>query len=865
MVSDPWAVDSRSLFRPPMPDRPKILHDYSWSPGEGETTIALREWLSELRVNVATNDVVQGMQICWASKAPVQHVRDNGDLAKWLLTRMVVEAVRLRLQARRRADAVSCAFHVYDSFREGAEITTLTVTAEPSRWQEAFQEVLQEVRAISLHGLAEDEADRALHLAGARVEETARLQPEAFIGTLHGHEVAGTSREIVEAAIASARCGHYFARARDFHAALSSATKRVVLSDVNTKARQMLSYLGGHAEPRGTIVVSCPSFLSDERTGKRVPLQPPAVEEIHAALRGVQDLTAEEACERHVPVPASLLGSGVAAGPVPPIERSASAGGIVSALRLANGLNVRILVRPGTSDSPIKGVLRLSAPGGNAAEASLARGGGGSLEAGLKVLASCGAGEWTREQIQMFQQLHSVKPELEACEDAAEVRAEFVPTPSSCQAALEWLHSILREPQMDLEAFAQAQLRMKGEVRAREKSLEDQALHVLKSQMYPYDAWLTDLSTQDVNSLTLGKARSMVQHHFGRLDRLSLEIIATTAAAGSGSAGTAFSGFGGGLSHDEGGSEATLGQSTSENDHSAVEDLCRQIEEAVCQVMGALPPAAAAAGDVPVASAPRPPSMASLGSEVRIHIPDADQRALGLVGGGAPSYWGRGDDTWCEEVSGEGFAWSSKHPLYPAQAMELAAEMLNARLLGRVRDQLSLTYSTQVTLRMHDRIDAGSFVCKVFSTPERVAAATAAAADVMRSPGFLPFREVEAEAAKKSLALRALQNQREPRYWLDKIRPLPSAAQGGAMFADASPAARVAQEQDVLESLTAQDAQTAWKALSGLSDPFIVLATAGPPGVQSFLPAGPVVQRKPKPAPAPPATSGGGVAMDFLD
>ncbi|CAK9086725.1 unnamed protein product [Durusdinium trenchii] len=91
---------------------------------------------------------------------------------------------------------------------------------EPSRWQDRCEEVLQEVLTITRHGIAEEELALAKRMCLDRVAEAAASQPWSFMGTLYGYDAAGTSREIVEALIASTPTGHLLTSATRFHEAL---------------------------------------------------------------------------------------------------------------------------------------------------------------------------------------------------------------------------------------------------------------------------------------------------------------------------------------------------------------------------------------------------------------------------------------------------------------------------------------------------------------------------------------------------------------------------------------------------------------------------------------------------------------------
>lgn len=853
----PWDLDASSLSRPPMLSRPMVLHDYvvSQSTEAGEVP-ALRAWSSDLKVSVASSELVQGLQLCWAAKSPLRGVSSQADLLRWLCTRLVVEAIRLRLQTRWCSGAVPCNFHVYDSYREGVALTTFTVLAEPMRWQETCQEALQEVLAVARYGVDEDELDLIMKLTLGKVDETARAQPGALMGTLSGYDAATTSRDVVEAMINSSPYGHVLTNARAFSTALHLASAQIDLKMFNAATKEVLGHFGSLGIACGTVVVSAPAAMTEEFTGRKIPFPAPSTDDVERTLRKVVELSEAEVRAKKIAVPQALLQSSAA---VAPLERRELPGGVLS-LRLANGLRVRLLVHE-ASPEVVQSGMRLRAPGGRAQDASA--GSHGAIDVGLRVLETAGAGEWSREQVQLYKKVHSVTSEFTAAPDVSELNLSFTPSNRSCRAALEWLHWLLRSPEMSLQSFTEAQLRMKGKAHACEKSLEAKAMQVLKQTMYPNDPWLWDTTLEQLNSLTLGQAKRATQAQLGSLSFLELDIATSVSPS------ISTSSFGAGLSHEEeGDGEAAVQQqhglvTGAAGPDAAFAEFRQMLEREVCSTLGALSGSSSRLVDVcPM------PRMARQGCELRVHVPDADERAMVILAGGAPGYWGQGDPMWQEamdaritfsDAPSRSSLWAQKckaNPLYASAAMGLMVECMNTRLLGRIRDQLSLTYSCDLEITMYDGFPAGFFVCKLFAAPSRLANAAVAALEVLRSPERYPFMDREVEVSKSVFADRERRDRREERYWLDKLRPLPSGECG---------AARVAEEHRVLEAISTDDVQSAWGALVGLEDPFVVLTTSGHPGVASMLPHEPVVDRYPRPSSTPATTAITSAGLDLLD
>eukprot|EP00931_Biecheleriopsis_adriatica_P087119 TRINITY_DN6162_c0_g2_i1.p1 TRINITY_DN6162_c0_g2~~TRINITY_DN6162_c0_g2_i1.p1 ORF type:complete len:1173 (+),score=264.06 TRINITY_DN6162_c0_g2_i1:464-3520(+) len=851
-AADPWEFDATSLYRPTLQGRPSLLHDYVKADSDTTDEVpGLQSWNNDLKVSVATNELMQGMQVSWAAKQPLVAAGTSEDLAPWLCRRLVTEAVKLRLSARWRSGSIPCNLHSYDSNREGVTLTTLSVRAEPARWQDTCEEVLQEVLAISRHGLAQEELELAKRMYLDRVAESASAQPWALMGSLYGHEPAGTSREVADALIASTPCGFLLTDAASFSTALRTASEKIDLEWLNTTTKSMLGHFGPGGDPRGVVVVSCPATVAD-LTGQKVPFTNPEASEVDTVLRNVKELDAEDVASRVVSAPVNMAPA-VGAEIPQLLERQApTSSKDVATLRLANGLLVRLLVMPAGS-SPARGGMRLTVPGGRASDAREGR--PGASEAMLMALDACGVGKWSQEETQIYRVLNSVQSELRAGTDALELNVHFTPSPSSSRAALEWLHWVLLDPKLDLQGFTDAQLRMKGNTQLRDKTLHERAKQELLENMYPSQPWLAETPMQSINQLTLGQAKRAAQSQLGSFSSLELDIAVMVSSRTGGD--------GGGLMHEEEFEDAAQDNAADvEQEDEVVAEVRRNLENEVCRCLSSLP-----AG--PGTQTQRPaPSASTRGCERRVHMLDNEARALVLIGGSAPGYWGRGDETWQRTAKFKSFSWGSRatHPLYPARVTEFMVECLNTRLLGRLRDQLSLTYNCDMELFMFEGFDAGHFICKVFTFPETQQRAAQAAVEVLKSPEWLPFTDREVEASKKVMAYREGKALREDRdYWLGRVRPLQD-ANGNRLL----PGDRFEEEAKLLESFTADDVQHAWRALGGLDDPWVVMATSGPPQVAQVLTPGPVVPRSAVPeavaaaeAAAPPRPAGGG--QIFLD
>eukprot|EP00434_Breviolum_minutum_P001703 symbB.v1.2.001511.t1/scaffold82.1/size400680/21 len=63
-IGDPWQYDANSLLRPVVEGRPEILHRFVQAAEvPGDSVPSWKEWRDDLKISVATNDLMQGMQV----------------------------------------------------------------------------------------------------------------------------------------------------------------------------------------------------------------------------------------------------------------------------------------------------------------------------------------------------------------------------------------------------------------------------------------------------------------------------------------------------------------------------------------------------------------------------------------------------------------------------------------------------------------------------------------------------------------------------------------------------------------------------------------------------------------------------------
>ncbi|CAE7843449.1 BOL3 [Symbiodinium microadriaticum] len=246
----------------------------------------------------------------------------------------------------------------------------------------------------------------------------------------------------------------------------------------------------------------------------------------------------------------------------------------------------------------------------------------GASRAMLHALDNCAVGEWSQEEVQLFRALNSVQTDFKAGTDALELDVFFPPTAASCRAALEWLHWALKEPQFNLQGFADAQLRMKGDTTFREKSLEGASRQALLERMYPSHRWLDEAAMLQVNQLTLGLMKKAAQEQLGSVAGLELDLVVCIPSHASAASG---------LMHEESFEEASDAPVEEEE---AIAEMRKMLEREAVRII---------VGVEGLSCEPRAQSdeTASCEALTKVHLPDKEARAMVMVGGTAPGYWGR--------------------------------------------------------------------------------------------------------------------------------------------------------------------------------------------------------------------------------
>jgi len=503
-----------------------------------------------------------------------------------------------------------------------------------------------------------------------------------------------------------------------------------------------------------------------------------------------------------------LDGSAPPAGWVPPAPDAASG---VAQRRLSNG--VRVNWRR-SENEPQGAVLRLVAPGGRAAEATP-----GAVALGARALSEAGtAGDWPREQVELFCVSRLVNCTLEADEEFLALDCHCAVNENGLRSAFEVMHLMLRAPRWEESALARAKQMYVTHVRALPKSLERATAARLMAAMTANDRRLLDPSEAEIAAVTLSAASDAVA---AQLACGALEL-------------------------------------------SAVGDFDpEELDALVLAYLGTVSvPGPSSAAALSAVEAPvRIAALAASHPEraQRVHLRDSDERACAYCAGPAPNRWGWGAAS--AEAAAAAYAAAGgsaaadapaggaaaaappeladaavrrAHPLFLAAAVALLTEVVNSRLFTTVRDALGLTYDVSFELSGFDRLHAGWFLLSVTSTPGKIDEALSASLRVLRGVASSRVSPRELDRARRTLLTRHESDMKDNAYVLGLL------THSQAPSVPAKTAAALADVPGLYLAATVADVYCAFASLQlGAEDVFTCVGTSGeaPPPPPAFAPA----------------------------
>jgi len=822
------SADARSLFRRKIArHRPEQLHNFSvpmigttgtfteaasFDPTSGE-----KPWHGPLRI--FRNELLEGLQLNFYSKAPVRPLKNLEDIRHLIAVRVLIGVLQFRIVSRYSSNHAPVQIDHSDSFREGCAVTSITVNADPRDWRNALSCVVQEVRAICDYGVTESEMKRYMAAMLKDVEK----------GVAENETVP--SEDHLNFIMTSDVFDHVVMHPEQSYKAFSEVAPMVDRECVNTVAKWMLGFLayyGKAAAPPPTAIVVCtPTQVLEEHSGQLVPFSI-TEEEIVDLLLAVPDKSKEEALNQ-VDVPESLLkgqlDAFLAKQPVDAFDawRATSRKedpdtGIVQ-LMLPNGAKVNYVCTPNES----QGTMRLLVPGGRSGEKPNEL---SSAVVGIRTISESGAvSDFSREQIELFAVSNLTSVHLDLNLEFSYVDASFAMGETGLVAALELLHLLFVEPRWELPAFIRAQQAYKAQAYAVQKSLEQSTSNRLMKMMYASDPRVTEAQVEDINKLNLATVKRAVAAQLRPQD-LEINLVGDF----DGQAHLKGAEVEGGLSTGKHREEETEEEVVMEVPAAARERRLHDLDEALWKYLGSIVPSEAEQAEInnaPVIT--HGESLSSVENRQRTaHLQDSDERAIANIGGGAPNRWGKGDSYHNEVMKSKSFSWDSPdskvkdHPLYPSVCLLAMREVINTRLFSTMRDSLGLSYDSSFELSMHDRLEAGWFMCTVSSHPSRITEAVTAAKGVLQGVRKRPISDLELSTARRTLMRRHEADKQTNEYWITLLSHL----QFNGNPKDIS---CVRDIDMMLQSITWRDVQNAYLTLLTDSDQlFVSVTTAGP-------------------------------------
>jgi len=748
-----------------------------------------------VRAHVFQHELLRQFSFHLFAKRPVEAVTTLEAHRTATARRVVLSALQVRLNVLARAEPLFSfvEFQQLDSAREACSVTSLDMTGDASRWEEAVASVITESRRMGTFGLTNSELER---FGAALVTDSEQL---AAMGDqlAHGEQLTHLMETVA--------CDHTFMDPATAHAATVAAVEALTLEECNAAARDLMQHVvdfGDPDRPLPSAMIACaPATLAD---GTPVRIDTDAL--IAAATRAA---AAEIAPEPEMEIPASLMERSAVEALVPednvprPYAEVASEAEAAAAEQLgvrvselANG--ARLLVKRSPHEAQ-RGALRLTCAGGRDGEANA----DGAAALGSRTLQEGGAfSPWSREQVELFCVDRLIMVEVTCTEEAIVIDFGF-PTPapktggcSGVEAALQLVHKILAPGAFLWEADALERART-GQRQATETSgmsMEGKAQEELLGRVYAGDGRFAAPSAEGCASLTLDAVRDAVMR---QLDCANVEI-------------------------------------------SVVGDFDAEETERLAQLYVGSVERASPGDAIPAAdAAPSPAAAVASGTPepLRVNVDDTDPRAIAYVAGGAPNRLGVLADgrtlveALLKDPSRAPERW--RHPLFPAVALALVQEVANRRLFSVVRERKQLTYDANFKFSEHERLGGGHYLISCTASPANAEKALAACRETLQGlvAGAPPTPD-NLEAARRVLINRHAAELASNTYWCERLT--------GTTFRSV-PQKTLAGLRDyaaLAEAVTAKDLAVILKLLDTSDDKIhTCIARSGKPGAEADIAA----------------------------
>ena len=702
----------------------------------------------EIRPHIYRHELLQAFSLHIFAKRPVEEIVDVDSFRRSLARRVALAALQIRLNVGGRSDDPAFTFVEFnqlDSAREGCAVCSLDLTAEPSRWRDAIEKSLSEIRKLGKYGVTPGEMERYASSLMTDAEQLAAQGDRVS----HGDQLSYLMETVAN--------GHTFMSPMQSYQMTAKALASMTLEEVNEAAAELCSHICSFNDKEDpvngpVVAVACtPKGISTEDAAycDEDSLCKAIYEACQTDIKPPEDvvvphtLVPEDQLTRYMETsPPAWKGGSFTDGT--PDTKPDSLTRPFTLRRLSNGIRIGVAHNPGESQ---RGHLRIVAPGGRDAERKLGFK-KGAMAIGARTMQEGGAfGPWTREQVELFCVDHLIMVEITCGEESLTFDFVFPTTNvgnlgfgddvqlgiTGTESVMQIVREILVGFKWEADALGRSKQSFRSTHESLLKNLEGLSTERVAEAMTGGDPRFLSIDVPEVDSITLEEAKNAVM---SQLSPSNLEI----SVAG---------------------------------DFDVTDVL-----EMIYKYIGSIPAESNAEYQLKSSTPPdwtgRVPPPAMPGRHIELELPDSDPRAVAYVSGAAPNAWGYLPDgtTVTEHVlradkrASEYDKKRRSHPLFAKASLALLSEIVNRRLFSTVRERKQLTYDANFSFSNFERLLGGWYLVTVTASKEKAQQALDACKETLhalkRSSSITPDN---VESAKRVVLNRHEGELRTSSYW----------------------------------------------------------------------------------------------------
>lgn len=693
---------------------------------------------------IFSHELLQSFSFHLFAKRPIEPVVDSASLRKEIMRRIALSALQIRFNVQQRQDPLFTFvdFNQLNWPREGCAVCSLDLTTDTEKWKDAVKMAVHEIRRLGQYGLTVSELKRYKQAILADAEQAAAQSDQM------GNE------DIVYELMEATACGHTYMHPTTRAQATAEAIDTITLADMKAVCVELCEHLSDIQPELGVrpaaIIACAPVFDRNKNkfvvTDKEVadviadalkdPLEPIDDAEVPTTLYTPEELAAKKAAvnPKWVPLEGKAAAAAAASGSNP---------FGISQKRLSNGMRVNLI---SMDTEPQRAAVRLYVPGGRILESKDKP---GSVLVGARTLQEGGAFlSMTREEVELFCIDHLVMVDIIATEDALVFDFQTVTTPgpdgvvTGLEAVMQVAHIIMTDFKYEADALERAKQSFHEHYDSIVKGLESSCHETI------------------VTSLTNGDGRFTAPNH-AHIDALDLDTVKDAIVS-------------------------QLGPDAVEVSIAADAPM-DYLEDLALTYLGTVPPrdnkrVVDFHTQEAFVVAPQDDDLKKKSKDLKIHLIDSDERAMGYLAGPCPNRWGYFADGSTISQKMKDFANQSKiklqdkdlrrreHPLFGNVALMVFQEVTNRRLFSVVREERQLTYDASFMLMGHESLKGGWYLVSVTSSPQKVQAAVQACKEALESlKGPNGITSDSVQSSKRTILNRFRSESTTNRFWIDNM------------------------------------------------------------------------------------------------